>query len=54
MYFVHNLRLLSINIDDVVSDDRIINNGIIGFIETQINLSDYTYKIMETLNFFQY
>ena len=38
--------------DDIVSDDRIINNNIIGFAETQINLSDSTCKIIETLNFF--
>ena len=37
---------------DIVSDDRIINNGIIGFTETQISLSDSTCKIIETFIFF--
>ena len=40
--------------DDIVSDDRIINNDIMGFTETQINPSDSTSKIMETMTFFQY
>ena len=52
--FVHNLRSLSKHIDDVVSDDRIIHNNIIGFIETQINPSDSTYKILGALNFFKF
>ena len=40
--------------DDIVSDHRIINNDIVGFTETQINPSDSTWKLMETLNFFQH
>ena len=40
--------------DDTVSDDKIINNEIMGFTETQINSSDSTSKIMETLTFSQY
>ena len=36
----------------IVSDNRIINNDIIGFAETQIKSSDSTCKILETLNFF--
>ena len=44
-------RLLSKHIDDLVSDNRIIKSDI-GFTETQINLSDATSKITETLNFF--
>ena len=36
---------------DIVSDHRIINNDIIEFAETQINLSDSTCKIITTLNF---
>ena len=46
------MRSLLKHVDDMVSDDRIINNDIIGFAETQINLSDSTCKIIETLNFF--
>ena len=37
--FVYNARSLSKHIDDIVSDDRIINNDIIGFTETKINPS---------------
>ena len=51
-FFFHNVRSLSKHVDDIVSDDRIINNDIIGFAETQINLSDSSCKITETLNFF--
>ena len=51
VYF-HNVRSLSKHINDIVCDNRIINNGIIGFTETKINPSDSTCKIMETLNFF--
>ena len=50
--FVHNVQSFSKHIDDIVSDARIINNDIIGFTETEINQSDSTCKIMETLNFF--
>ena len=39
-------------IDDIVSDDRIINNDIIGYSETENNPSDSTIKIMETSNSF--
>ena len=49
---VHNVRSLSRHVDDVVSDNRIINNDVIGFTETQIKASDSTCKIIETLNFF--
>ena len=49
--FVQNVRSLSKHINDIVSDDRIANNDIIGFTETQMNSSDSTCKIMETLNF---
>ena len=48
----HNLRSLSKHVDDVVNDDRIIYNDIIGLTETQINLSDSTCNIIATLNFF--
>ena len=50
--FVQNVRTLLEYVHDIVSDDRIINNDIIGFTETQINPSCSTFKIMETLNFF--
>ena len=49
--FVHNARSLSKHRDDTVSDDRVINNKVIGFTETQINPSDSTSEIMETLDF---
>ena len=37
---------------DIVSDDRTINNDIIGFTETHINSSDFSCKIIETLSLF--
>ena len=40
------------SVDDTVSDDRIINNHIIGFKETQINRSDSTCKITAIFNFY--
>ena len=46
------MRSLSKHVDDIVSDNRIKNKDIIGFAETQINLSYSTCKIIETLNFF--
>ena len=49
--FADNLQSLSKHIDDVACDDRIINNNITRFTETQIQPSDSTCKIM---NFFQY
>ena len=51
--FAHNVRLLSKHINDIVCDDRIINNDIIGITEIQIYPSDSSCKIMETLNFFK-
>ena len=45
--FVHIIRPLSKHIVDIVSDDRITNNGIIGLTESQINSSDYFCKIMD-------
>ena len=50
--FVHKVRSLSKHTDDIVSDDRIINNDIIGIPEIQIRPWYSVYKIMETLNFF--
>ena len=41
---IHNVRLLSKHVDDIVSENRTIKNGIIGFIETQIIPSDSTGK----------
>ena len=38
--------------DDIVKEDRITNNDIIGFTKSQINQSDSTRKIIETFNFF--
>ena len=37
---VHNVRSFPIHTDDNTIGDRIINNNIIGFIETQIKPSD--------------
>ena len=48
---VPNVASLSKHVSDIVRDDRIINNDIIGLIETQINLSDSTSKLIGTLNF---
>ena len=48
----NNLRSLPRHVDYIVSDNRIINNNIIGFTETQIKPSDSTCKIIETLNLF--
>ena len=45
--FVQNTRSFSKHVDDIVSDDRIINNEIIGFVETQWNPSDSAGKLLE-------
>ena len=50
--FVHTVRSLSKHTDDIVSDDRIINNDIMGFTETHRNPSDSTFKVIKTLDFF--
>ena len=47
---IHNVRALPRHVDDIVSDNEIINNGVIGFTETQIKPSDSTFKIIDTLN----
>ena len=49
---LHNVRSFSRHVDDIVSDNRITNNDIIGFTETQISPSDSTWKIIETWNVF--
>ena len=49
---VHNMGSLPRHVDDILSDNRVMNNDIVGFIETQIKSSDFTYKIIQTLNFF--
>ena len=48
--FVNNVRSLLRHVDDIVGDNGIINNRIIGFTETQIKPLDSTCKITETLN----
>ena len=48
----HNMRSLPRHVSDIVSDNRIINNDIIGFTETQINPSNSVSKIIETLSLF--
>ena len=51
---VHSVRSLSKHVDDIVTDDRVTNNVIIEFMETQISLSDFACKVIETFKFFQY
>ena len=46
------MRLLSKHLDNIVSNDRVTNNVVIGFTETQISPTDFASKIMKTLNFF--
>ena len=46
------MRSLSKHVNDIVSDSKIMNNGIIGLTETQTNLSDSTCRIVETFDFF--
>ena len=46
------MRSLSKHVDDIVNDNRVMNNDIIEFTETEINPSDSTCKIIETLNLF--
>ena len=43
------MRSLPRHVDDIVSDNSIINSNITGFKETQIKSSDSTCKIIETL-----
>ena len=51
--FVHDARSFSKYTDDIVSDDRIINDKIIGYTETQINPSkDSTSKNNGNIEFF--
>ena len=52
MILVHNVRFLSKHVNDIVSDSRIMSNGITGLTETQISLSDSTCRTVKTLNFF--
>ena len=47
--FVHNVRSFSKHVDKIVSDDRIIDNDVIGFTVSQINSSDSTCKIIGTV-----
>ena len=49
--FVH-VTSLSKHIDDIESNDRIINNYIMGFTETKINPADSPGKIIKRLNLF--
>ena len=49
---IHNVKSLAKYIDDVVLRNDGINNNIIGFIETQINLSDTPCNVIKTVNFF--
>ena len=49
----HNVRSLSRHLDDIISDNRIVNSNIIEFMQTHIKLSDSTCKTTETLRFFK-
>ena len=46
------MRALPRHVDDALSDNRIIDDDIIGFTKAQIKSSDSTCKITETLNLF--
>ena len=50
--FVLNVRSLWKHTDDIVNDDKLMNNDIIWFTETQIALPDSTCTIIERSNFF--
>ena len=45
-------QVIQRHVDDIVSDNIIVYNDIIGFTETQIKPSDSTCKVMGTLNLF--
>ena len=49
---VHNVRSLTRHGGDILSDNRIVNNDIIGFTETETKPSDSTSKRIETFNVF--
>ena len=49
---MHYVRTLSKHVDDIVSDDRIIDNDTVRFTDTEINLSDSTCKIIKIFSFF--
>ena len=49
---VHYARSFPRYADDIQSDNRIINNDVIGFTETQVKPSDSTCKIIEILKTF--
>ena len=46
LVLVHSVRLIPRHLNNIVSDNRIINNDITGFTETHVKLSDSTWKIM--------
>ena len=46
------MRTLSKHVDDIVSNDRTIDNDAVWFTETEINLSDSTCKIIKIFSFF--
>ena len=46
------MRSLPRHVDDIVSDNRIVNNDIIRFTETKIKPSNSNSKIIKTFNFF--
>ena len=50
--FFHNVRSLPRHVGDIVCDNKIINNDIIGFTEIKIKPSDSTCKIIETFSLF--
>ena len=46
------MRTLPKHVDDIVSDDRTIDNDAVRFTKAEINLSDSTCKIIKIFNFF--
>ena len=44
--FFHSARSLTKRIDDIISDDKLINNDIMAFTETQLKLPDSTCRII--------
>ena len=43
---VHNVRSLPRHVDDILSGNRIINNSVIGYTETQFKPSDCTCEVI--------
>ena len=50
--FVHHVKSIPKHTDDTVSNDKIVNNDITAFTETQLNLSDSICKLIKTMILF--